>query len=133
MKSIRAPLSFAHARARRATPPVRPADRAAHREGVVFLIVVIVAWGVTWPVNKLILETLSPLWMMALRSAIATVALFAIAFALGRLAVPPRADLPVLFSITLLHLVASPSSPRGACGSSPRGARWCWPTRHRSG
>ena len=42
---------------------------------------------------------------MALRSAIATVALFAIALALGRLALPPRADLPVLLSITLLHMV----------------------------
>ena len=84
---------------------MRPADRAAHREGVVFLIVVVVAWGLTWPVNKVLLETLSPLWMMALRSAIATVALFAIAISLGRLALPPRADLPVLLSITLLHMV----------------------------
>jgi drug/metabolite transporter (DMT)-like permease len=80
-------------------------DRAAHREGVFFLAIVVIAWGLTWPVNKVILETLSPLWMMALRSAIATVALFAIAIALGRLALPPRADLPVLFSIALLHMV----------------------------
>ena len=84
---------------------MRPADRAAHREGVLFLVIVVVAWGLTWPVNKVILETLSPLWMMALRSAIATVALFAIAIPLGRLALPPRADLPVLLSITLLHMV----------------------------
>lgn len=55
--------------------------------------------------NKLILQSLSPLWMMALRSAIATLALFAISIALGRLALPPRADLPVLLSITLLHMV----------------------------
>ena len=55
--------------------------------------------------NKVLLESLSPLWMMALRSAIATVALFAISLALGRLAPPPRADLPVLLSITLLHMV----------------------------
>ena len=56
--------------------PLRPADRAAHREGILFLVIVVVAWGLTWPVNKVILESLSPLWMMALRSAIATVALF---------------------------------------------------------
>ena len=84
---------------------MRPADRAAHREGVLFLIIVVVAWGLTWPVNKVLLESLSPLWMMALRSAIATVALFAISIALGRLALPPRADLPVLLSITVLHMV----------------------------
>ncbi|MGH7313171.1 MAG: DMT family transporter [Candidatus Rokuibacteriota bacterium] len=84
---------------------MRPAERAEHREGVLFLVIVVVAWGLTWPVNKLILESLSPLWMMALRSAIATVALFAISIALGRLALPPRADVPVLLSITLLHMV----------------------------
>jgi drug/metabolite transporter (DMT)-like permease len=84
---------------------VRPAERAARREGALFLITVVVAWGLTWPVNKLLLESLSPLWMMALRSAIAAAALFAISIALGRLAWPPRADLPVLLSITLLHMV----------------------------
>lgn len=66
---------------------------------------VVVAWGLTWPVNKLILESLSPLWMAALRSAIATVALFLIAILRGRLVVPLRHDVPVLLSITLLHMV----------------------------
>jgi len=84
---------------------VRSGDRAAHREGVVFLVTVIVAWGLTWPVNKMILESLSPLWMMALRSSIATVALFTLAVGLGRLALPPRADVPVLISMALLHMV----------------------------
>ena len=65
----------------------------------------VIAWGLTWPVNKVILESLPPLWLMALRSAMATVALFVIAIWRGRLALPPRADLPVLFSITLLHMV----------------------------
>jgi drug/metabolite transporter (DMT)-like permease len=79
--------------------------RTAYREGVFFLVIVVVAWGLTWPVNKLLLESFSPLWLMALRSAIATVAMFAISIALGRLAPPSRADLPVLLSITLLHMV----------------------------
>src|SRR5262245_10587428 len=79
-------------------PPAMRANRATHREGVI-------CWGLTWPVNKAILETLSPLWMMALRSGIATVALFAISIALGRLALPPRGDLPVVVSIALLHMV----------------------------
>jgi drug/metabolite transporter (DMT)-like permease len=70
-----------------------------------FLVMVVVFWGLVWPVNKVLLESLSPLWAMALRSAIATVALFAIALARGRWAPPPRADLPVLLSITLLHMV----------------------------
>jgi drug/metabolite transporter (DMT)-like permease len=70
-----------------------------------FLIMVVVFWGLVWPVNKVLLESLSPLWAMALRSAIATAALFAIALARGRLAPPPRQDVPVLLSLTLLHMV----------------------------
>ena len=81
------------------------AERARRREGALLLVVVVVAWGLTWPVNKVILESLSPLWMAALRSAIATVALFLIAILRGRLVVPLRHDVPVLLSITLLHMV----------------------------
>jgi drug/metabolite transporter (DMT)-like permease len=62
---------------------------------MLFLIMVVLAWGLTWPVNKVLLESLPPLWVMALRSAVAR----------GRLAPPRRADLPVLLSITLLHIV----------------------------
>jgi drug/metabolite transporter (DMT)-like permease len=80
-------------------------DHASRRAGLAALLTVIVCWGLTWPVNKVLLEDLSPAWMMALRSAIATVGLFAIALARGRLVAPPRADLPVVLSITLLHMV----------------------------
>jgi drug/metabolite transporter (DMT)-like permease len=69
------------------------------------LITVILAWGFVWPVNKVILATLPPIWSVVVRSAIATVALFALMAARGRLAWPPREDLPVLLGITLLHMV----------------------------
>jgi drug/metabolite transporter (DMT)-like permease len=72
---------------------------------VFYLLTVVLAWGLVWPVNKVLLESVSPLWLMALRSAIATLALFAIAALRGRLAPPPRADLPVGLSITLLHMI----------------------------
>jgi len=80
-------------------------DHASRRAGLAALLTVIVCWGLTWPVNKVLLENLSPAWMMALRSAIATLGLFAIALVRGRLVLPPRADLPVVLSITLLHMV----------------------------
>jgi drug/metabolite transporter (DMT)-like permease len=82
-----------------------PRDRGAHREGVVLLVTVVLAWGLTWPVNKAILDYLPPVWMLALRSAIATLALLVLATARRRLVLPPRADWPVLASITLLHMV----------------------------
>jgi drug/metabolite transporter (DMT)-like permease len=78
---------------------------AARRDGVVALVLVVLFWGFTWPVNKVILTVLSPYWMAAVRSAIATAALFAISVGRGRLVRPSRADLPVVLSITLLHMV----------------------------
>ena len=78
---------------------------SAHRRAVLLLVTVVLAWGLVWPVNKVILASLPPLWSVAFRSAIATVALFALLITRGRLALPPRADWPVLLGITLLHMV----------------------------
>jgi drug/metabolite transporter (DMT)-like permease len=77
----------------------------SRRLGVILLVTVVVAWGLTWPVNKVILASVPPLWAVALRTAIGSVALFAIAAATRRLALPPRGDLPVLLSITVLHMI----------------------------
>lgn len=63
------------------------------------------AWGLTWPVNKVILASVPPLWAVAIRTAIGAVALVILSLVTGRLARPPRADLPVLVSVTLLHMV----------------------------
>jgi drug/metabolite transporter (DMT)-like permease len=52
-----------------------------------------------------ILATVPPLWSVAVRTAIGGFALLALALTSGRLVPPPRADLPVLLSITLLHMV----------------------------
>jgi drug/metabolite transporter (DMT)-like permease len=73
--------------------------------GLLLLATVVLAWGLTWPVNKVILASLSPIWTVAIRSGIGASALFALSIALGRLAVPPRADVPVLLSLALLHMV----------------------------
>ena len=78
---------------------------SSRRQGVFALVTVVLAWGFTWPVNKVVLATLSPLWAVTLRSAIATIALFALQAMGGRVTRPPRGDLPVLVSITLLHMI----------------------------
>lgn len=87
-------------------PAADDRERARRRQGAIFLAVVVLAWGLTWPVNKAILASVPPLWMAAIRSALATVALFAIVAATGRLAPPPRGDVPVVLGISLLHMVA---------------------------
>lgn len=80
-------------------------DPPSPAQGFVLLVVAVFGWELTWPVNKVILESMSPLWMAAIRSAIAAVTLLAVSLTAGRLVVPPRSDWPVLLSITLLHMV----------------------------
>src|SRR5688572_20837732 len=89
-------------------PSIAPSPtplNADRRLGTLTLATVVLAWGITWPVNKVLLESLPPLWMSALRCAIGAVALLVLSFALGALVRPRRADVPVLLSITLLHMV----------------------------
>ena len=51
---------------------------SARGQGIAALLIVVLAWGLTWPVNKVVLQQLSPLWAVVLRCALATVALFAL-------------------------------------------------------
>jgi len=77
----------------------------SRRLGAMLLATVVLAWGLTWPVNKVILASVPPVWAVALRTAIGAVLLVVLAAAQRRLALPPRGDLPVLVSITVLHMI----------------------------
>lgn len=82
-----------------------PDDRATRQRALLMLVALVFAWGLSWPANKAILESIPPLWMVALRAGIALVAVFIMALGSGRLAPPPRGDWPVVISIALLHMV----------------------------
>ena len=88
-----------------ASSVVRAATGVSRRAAIAMLIVVVLAWGFAWPVNKLILQELSPLWTAGVRAALGTATLFAIMPLAGRLRLPRRHDLPVVLSISLLHMV----------------------------
>jgi drug/metabolite transporter (DMT)-like permease len=89
----------------RTSSKAEPAASSSRSAGLAALSATVVAWGFGWPVNRAILYHLPPLSAVAVRSAIAAVALFAIAGAKRRLTRPQREDLPVVFSISLLHMV----------------------------
>ena len=83
-------------------------EQAARRQsawGIVMLLVVVLAWGTVWPVNKALLAYVPPIWSVALRMAISALALFAISLLVTGVVVPKRGDLPVLVSMVLLHMV----------------------------
>jgi drug/metabolite transporter (DMT)-like permease len=70
------------------------------------LMVVVLAWGSMWPVNKALLAYMTPIWSVALRTYISMLTLFGISLCLTGLVVPTRQDAPVLISMVVLHMVA---------------------------
>lgn len=76
------------------------------RQALSLLIVVVLAWGLTWVVSKLLLQYMTPLWAVAARSVVGAAALLVLGVALRRVAWPVRADIPVILSVGLLHMGA---------------------------
>jgi drug/metabolite transporter (DMT)-like permease len=73
---------------------------------IALFVFVVLAWSLNWVVMKLAVQEVTPLWAVAIRTALATLVLFPSLLVTGQLAVPPRADLPVLAVISLFHMVA---------------------------
>lgn len=76
-----------------------------NRSAALLLAVVILIWGANWPVLKVALAYISPLWLAAFRLGIAAVCLFVILAATkGRVRLPSRQDMPLVLSISLLQM-----------------------------
>ena len=87
------------------------ADTAQRRDisrptALALFAVVIFAWGLNWPVTKLIVAEVTPLWTVAIRTAIACAVLFVVLRLSGQFIVPARGDVPVIIAIGLFHMVA---------------------------
>lgn len=67
---------------------------------------VVVAWSLNWVVMKVAVQEVSPLWAVAIRTALAALVLFPALRVTGQLRRPPRADLPVWLTIALFHMTA---------------------------
>lgn len=80
-------------------------QQLSRRAAFTLFAIVVVAWGLNWTVAKLILASVTPLWMTAIRSGVALVVLAGVMLATGNLRPPRRGDMPVVLSITLLHMV----------------------------
>lgn len=81
-------------------------DHLPRHVALLLFAVVVLAWGFNWPVTKLIVQSISPLWTVAFRSLIATVVLLGLQWGQGNLIVPRRGDLPLVLGIALPHMVA---------------------------
>lgn len=76
------------------------------RRAAALLVIVVAAWGTNWPVTKMIVHDMPPLWSTAIRCAVAAAAIAPLLWAHGNFIVPRRGDMPVVMSSALLHMVA---------------------------
>ncbi len=74
------------------------------RQAAFLLVAVIVLWGANWPVMKVGLESIPPLWFAAARVLLGAICLFALLAAAGRIRLPGRADLPVVMSMAVFQI-----------------------------
>lgn len=82
--------------------------RTVSARHVAFLLlgVVVLGWGCSWVVIKLIVAQVSPIWSAAIRTMIGCAALLALLLARGQFILPKRGDLPVIAISGLMHSVA---------------------------
>jgi drug/metabolite transporter (DMT)-like permease len=83
------------------TNPAPPSRGAA----LALFASIVLAWGITWTVAKLIVPEVPPFWMSAIRSLVATVGLGALLLVRGQMIVPRRGDLPVIVMIAVPHMI----------------------------
>lgn len=75
----------------------------AWRNGYLLLAFTALTWGINFPILKMGLEYSTPLLYTTLRMILGTTTMFVIAWFLGILRVPHRADIPVVLSVGLLQ------------------------------
>jgi drug/metabolite transporter (DMT)-like permease len=78
-----------------------------NRVTYILLAVIILIWGANWPIMKIGLNYMPPLWFAFSRSALGSMTLFVVLLITRQLRLPPRQDLSILFSYCLLFMVGA--------------------------
>ena len=76
------------------------------RSALILLGIVILLWGVNWPIMKTGLESIGPFTFAASRMILGGITMFIVAAITGHLAWPHRKDWPVVISVGLIQLAA---------------------------
>ncbi len=76
------------------------------RAALLLLGAVVVLWGINWPIMKIGVGVIPPVWFAVLRTVIGAATLFAFLGLTGRFAWPTRRDLPIIASVGLLQIAA---------------------------
>ncbi len=88
--------------------PDKPGSSAALSPSVarLLLVAVVILWGANWPVMKVGLQSMPPIWFATARMTLGAATLFALLMVLGRLKLPTRRDLPLVLTVGGLQMAA---------------------------
>lgn len=64
----------------------------------------VLIWGLNWPIMKMVVQAMPPLWFVVARLTMGAICLFALLLATGRLVRPTRADWPVICSVSIFQM-----------------------------
>jgi drug/metabolite transporter (DMT)-like permease len=68
------------------------------------LFLLILAWGFNWPISKIALQYMPPLWFTATRLAVGTLTMFPIVIALRKFIWPKKKDIKIILVIGFLQI-----------------------------
>ncbi|MES9846312.1 MAG: DMT family transporter [Candidatus Sedimenticola sp. 6PFRAG5] len=74
------------------------------RKGWLLLAAAVLFWGVNWPLMKIGLDHIGPLWFAAIRVILGAIVLFMLLAVQGRISKPRRSEMPVLLSVGLVQV-----------------------------
>jgi drug/metabolite transporter (DMT)-like permease len=83
------------------SPSSKPLSRSA---AYALLVALVVIWGLNWPIMKLVVHAMPPLWFVVTRFTVGAACLFAFLLVTGRLAKPTRADWPAIVSVSVFQM-----------------------------
>jgi drug/metabolite transporter (DMT)-like permease len=68
------------------------------------LIIIILVWGISWPINKIGLQYMPPLWFATMRTFIGMITMFTVVITSGKLIFPKKNDLLLISIIGFLQI-----------------------------
>jgi drug/metabolite transporter (DMT)-like permease len=74
-----------------------------YRMFALFLFIVF-SWGLAWPVNKIGLDYMSPLWYTSARLVVGTIAMFLVVIAAKKFSMPRMSEVPLILTIGLFQI-----------------------------
>lgn len=81
----------------------------SRRGAYIMLGLCLPVWGINWPVMKIAVESIPPVWLACARMATTCVCLFFVLGILGKLRLPGRRDLPAVLSVGVIMMGIYPA------------------------